>query len=176
MMKKRIITLEVNGEAIELLISPNRTLLDVLRNDLELTGTKRGCEEGACGVCTVLIDGQPFRSCLTLAVEAQGKSIETIEGLKQEEILHPVQEAFVSEGAVQCGFCTPGMVMTAKALLDENHNPTEEQIVAAISGNFCRCTGYYKIKKAIAKAAGENDAGKEDHGRVQNHWKIRNPR
>jgi carbon-monoxide dehydrogenase small subunit len=175
-MKKRTIILEVNGEAIELFINPNRTLLEVLRHDLDLTGTKRGCEEGACGACTVLIDGQPFRSCLTLAVEAQGKSIETIEGLKQEDILHPVQEAFVSEGAVQCGFCTPGMVMTAKALLDENPNPTEKEMVAAISGNLCRCTGYYKIKKAIAKAAAETYARKADNGRVQNHRKIRNSR
>jgi carbon-monoxide dehydrogenase small subunit len=164
MMKKRMITLDVNGEAVELLISPNRTLLDILRHDLELTGTKRGCEEGACGACTVLIDGKPFRSCLTLAVEAQGKSIETIEGVNKGEILHPVQEAFLSEGAVQCGFCTPGMVLAAKALLVESPNPTEEEIRTAISGNLCRCTGYYKIKKAIAKASSEASAGKEENG------------
>lgn len=170
-----MIILKVNGEAVELLVSPNRTLLDVLRKDLELTGTKRGCEQGACGACTVLIDGQPFRSCLTLAVEVQGRSIETIEGLRQEEILHPVQEAFVSEGAVQCGFCTPGMVMTAKALLEENPNPTEEEITTAISGNLCRCTGYYKIKRAIVKAAAETYAKKEDNARMQDHRKICNP-
>ena len=128
-------------------------VLEVLREDLELVGTKRGCDEGACGTCTVLMDGQPVRSCLTLAIEAQNRKVITIEGLQPEGDLHPVQQAFVEEGAVQCGFCTPGMVLTAKALLDENPSPTEEEILRAISGNLCRCTGYYKIKKAISKAA-----------------------
>ncbi len=152
-MKKRAITLNVNDETHELFIPPNRTLLEVLRDDLELVGTKRGCDMGVCGTCTVLIDGQPVRSCLTLAVEVQDKRITTIEGLEREGALHPVQEAFVEEGAVQCGFCTPGMILTGKALLDENPTPTDEEILWAISGNLCRCTGYYKIKKAIRKAS-----------------------
>ncbi len=153
-MKKRVIELNVNGESHELLVSPNRTLLEVLREDLELTGTKRGCDQGACGTCTVLIDGKPVRSCLTLAVEAQGKKITTIEGLQEGEKITPLQEAFVSEGAVQCGFCTPGMILTATALLAENPTPAEEDILRAISGNLCRCTGYFKITKAIMKIAG----------------------
>ncbi len=152
-MKKRAVTLHVNDETHELLIHPSRTLLEVIRDDLELMGTKRGCDEGACGTCTVLIDGIPVRSCLTLAIEVQGKRITTIEGLQAGGRLDPIQEAFVSEGAVQCGFCTPGMILTAKALLNENPNPTEEEVLWAISGNLCRGTGYYKIKKAILKAA-----------------------
>jgi aerobic carbon-monoxide dehydrogenase small subunit len=152
-MKKRAITLTVNDETHELFISPNRTLLEVLREDLELVGTKRGCDMGVCGTCTVLIDGQPVRSCLTLAVEVQDKRITTIEGLDHGGALHPVQKAFVEEGAVQCGFCTPGMILTAKALLDENPAPTDDEILWAISGNLCRCTGYYKIKKAIQKTS-----------------------
>ena len=152
-MKKRAVTLHVNDETHELLIYPSRTLLEVIRDDLELMGTKRGCDEGACGTCTVLIDGMPVRSCLTLAIEVQGKRITTIEGLQAGGRLDPLQESFVSEGAVQCGFCTPGMILTAKALLNENPNPTEEEVLWAISGNLCRCTGYYKIKKAILKAA-----------------------
>jgi aerobic-type carbon monoxide dehydrogenase small subunit (CoxS/CutS family) len=152
-MKKRPVTLDVNGEVHELFIYPNRTLLQVLREDLELMGTKRGCDEGTCGTCTVLMDGIPVRSCLTLAVEVQSKKIVTIEGLLEEGKISPLQEAFVSEGAVQCGFCTPGMILTAKALLEENPDPTEDQVLRAISGNLCRCTGYYKIKKAILKMA-----------------------
>jgi carbon-monoxide dehydrogenase small subunit len=158
-MKKRAITLNVNNETHEIFVNPNRTLLEVLREELELTGAKRGCDEGACGTCTVLIDGIPVRSCLTLAIEAQGKKITTIEGLQQGEDLTPLQRAFLSEGAVQCGFCTPGMILTAKALLDENPFPTEEEVLRAISGNLCRCTGYYKIKKAIMKIS-------EKQGRV----------
>ncbi len=154
-MKKRVISLNVNDETYEVFVNPNRTLLEVLREELELTGTKRGCGEGACGTCTVLIDGRPVRSCLTLAIEAQDRKITTIEGLQDGGGLSPLQKAFLSEGAVQCGFCTPGMILTAKALLDENSSPTEEEVLRAISGNLCRCTGYYKIKKAIMKMAGE---------------------
>lgn len=147
------IKLKVNGEDYELLIPPNRTLLEALREDLALTGAKEGCQDGTCGSCTVLLDGKPVRSCLVLAVEAEGKEILTIEGLSKGEELHPIQEAFVNYGAVQCGFCTPGMILTAKALLDSNPDPSEEEIREAISGNLCRCTGYVKIVEAIAEAA-----------------------
>lgn len=154
-MGRRIIKLRVNGEDYELMIAPQRTLLEVLREDLELTGTKEGCEDGTCGACTVLLDGKPIRSCLLLAVEAEGKDILTIEGLAQGERLHPLQEAFISNGAIQCGFCTPGMILTAKALLDENPSPTEEEIREAICGVLCRCTGYVKIVEAIMAAPKE---------------------
>lgn len=154
-MKKKVITLNINNEIHELFINPNRTLLEVLREELELTGTKRGCDEGVCGTCTVLIDGRPVRSCLTLAIEARDRKITTIEGLQPGGDLTPLQKAFLSEGAVQCGFCTPGMILTAKALLDENPFPKEEEVLRAISGNLCRCTGYYKIKKAIMRIANE---------------------
>jgi len=129
--------------------------VEVLRNNLELTGTKQGCGEGACGTCTVLLNGKPVRSCLTLAVEAQGKEIVTIEGLAERGALHPVQKAFIEYGAIQCGFCTPGMILTAKAFLDESPHPTEEEVRRAISGVVCRCTGYAKIVEAILAAAGE---------------------
>jgi carbon-monoxide dehydrogenase small subunit len=152
-MEKRIIQLTVNGEEYEAVVAPNRTLLEVLRDDLHLTGTKEGCGEGACGTCTVLLDGKPVRSCLTLAVEVQGREITTIEGLAPMGELHPVQRAFVEYGAIQCGFCSPGMILTAKALLDENPNPTEQEARQAISGNVCRCTGYAKIIEAMLKAA-----------------------
>src|SRR5512139_806407 len=131
-MKKRAIILNVNNETYEIFINPNKTLLEVLREELELTGAKRGCDEGVCGVCTVLMDGLPIRSCLTLAIEAQERKITTIEGLQQGEDLTPLQKAFLSEGAVQCGFCTPGMILTAKALLDENPFPTEREVLRAI--------------------------------------------
>ena len=146
---KRIITLNVNGEDFEVLIEVHRTLLEVLREDLGLTGTKRGCDLGTCGACTVLIEGKPYLSCLTLAVDVQGKKIVTIEGLAQGEEIHPLQKAFVEKGAIQCGFCTPGMILTAKAFLDENPHPSEEEVKKAISGNLCRCTGYIKIVEAI---------------------------
>ena len=146
---KRIITLNVNGEDFEALIETHRTLLEVLREDLGLTGTKRGCDLGTCGACTVLIEGKPYLSCLTLAVDVQGKKIVTIEGLAQGEEIHPLQKAFVEKGAIQCGFCTPGMILTAKAFLDENPHPSEEEVKKAISGNLCRCTGYIKIVEAI---------------------------
>jgi carbon-monoxide dehydrogenase small subunit len=155
-MEKQLIQLTVNGEDHDVVVTPNQTLVDVLREDLELTGTKVGCDEGACGTCTVLIDGKPVRSCLTLAVEAQGKSIETIEGLASGGELHPVQKAFIEHGAIQCGFCTPAMILTSKAFLEQNPHPTEEEVRRAISGVVCRCTGYAKIVEAIMAAAGES--------------------
>jgi carbon-monoxide dehydrogenase small subunit len=152
-MEKRIIRLTVNDEEEELMVTPNRTLLEVLRNDLNLTGAKEGCGEGACGACTVLVDGQPVYSCLTLAVEVQGKAITTIEGLADGARLHPIQQAFVDHAAIQCGFCSPGMILIAKALLDENPRPTQQEAREGISGNVCRCTGYAKIVEAILEAA-----------------------
>jgi len=154
-MKKRVVMLNVNNENYEVFINPNKTLLEVLRGELDLIGTKRGCEEGVCGTCTVLVEGRPVRSCMTLAVEARDKRIVTIEGLQKDGHLTPLQEAFISEGAVQCGFCTSGMILTAYSLLNENPFPTEEEVLRALSGNLCRCTGYYKIKKAIMRVAQE---------------------
>ena len=151
---KQLVSLRVNGEDYELVIPSHRTLLEVLREDLSLTGTKEGCEDGACGSCTILLDGKPVRSCLLLAVEVEGQDIVTIEGLAQGERLDPVQQSFVDYGAIQCGFCTPGMILTARALLSENPKPTEDEIRRAISGVLCRCTGYTKIVEAIA-AVGE---------------------
>ena len=152
-MKKQTIRLTVNGKPHALQVFPNQTLLEVLREDLSLTGTKEGCQDGTCGSCTVLLDGKPVRSCLVLALEAEGKGVLTIEGLANGDRLHPIQEAFVKHGGIQCGFCTSGMVLTAKALLDSNPNPTEQEIREAISGNLCRCTGYVKIVKSVAAAA-----------------------
>jgi carbon-monoxide dehydrogenase small subunit len=152
-MEKRLVQLRVNGEVHDVAVTPNETLVEVLRERLELTGTKMGCGEGACGTCTVLLDGKPVRSCLTLAVEAQGKEIVTIEGLAQGTELHPVQKAFIEHGAIQCGFCSPAMILTSKALLDENPHPTEEEVRRAISGVVCRCTGYAKIVEAVLAAA-----------------------
>jgi carbon-monoxide dehydrogenase small subunit len=154
-MKKAAITLKVNNETYDMVAYPNRTLLEVLRDDLHLTGTKESCGEGVCGSCTVLVDGTPVRSCLTLAVAVQGKEITTIEGLSAGEKLHPVQEAFVNHHAIQCGFCSPGMILTSYALLAENPNPTEKEIRRAISGNVCRCTGYAKIVEAVKSLAEE---------------------
>jgi carbon-monoxide dehydrogenase small subunit len=153
-IEKKSVVLRVNGEEQELLIHPHRTLAEVLREDLQLTGTKESCNEGACGTCTVLLDGEPVRSCLLLAADAEGREITTIEGLAKEGKLHPLQASFVEHYAIQCGFCTPGMILTAKALLDANPNPTDKEIRQAISGNICRCTGYAKIVEAI-KAASE---------------------
>jgi carbon-monoxide dehydrogenase small subunit len=161
-MEKRVVSLTVNGEEYEVVVAPHQTLLEVLKDDLYLTGTKGGCGEGACGTCTVLLDGKPVRSCLTLAVEVQGKEITTIEGLAPMGELHPVQKAFVEYGAIQCGFCTPGMILTTKALLDENPNPTEQEARQAISGNVCRCTGYAKIVEAMLKAAEVVQGGRRE--------------
>jgi len=148
------IDLKVNAEIYTVSVRPNETLLDVLRDKIGLTGTKKGCDTGQCGACTVLLDGNPVPSCLVLAVDVKGRDILTIEGVAENGRLHPIQEAFVNEGAVQCGYCTPGMILSAKALLDRNPNPSEQEIKEAISGNLCRCTGYVKIVQAISTAAG----------------------
>lgn len=150
------LTLNVNGETYVVEHVPvSRTLLQVLRDDLGLTGTKEGCGEGDCGACTVIMDGKAVNSCLVLAAEAEGKAVVTVEGLVKDGKLHPLQQAFVDEGAVQCGFCTPGMLMSAKALLDVNPSPTEAEIRTTLSGNLCRCTGYVRIVSAVQKAAVE---------------------
>ncbi len=141
--------LKINGKDYRLDVDPYRTLLDVIREDIGLKGTKESCGEGQCGACTVLMDGKAVNSCLILAVEANGKEVLTIEGMATARGLHPIQSAFVQHGAIQCGFCTPGMVLSAKALLDTNPTPTEEQVRRAIAGNLCRCTGYSKIVEAI---------------------------
>jgi aerobic carbon-monoxide dehydrogenase small subunit len=154
-MTKISIPLRINQEMYEVVTYPNRTLLEVLREDLSLTGAKESCGQGVCGSCTVLLDGLPVRSCLLLAVEARGKEITTIEGLARGEELHPVQEAFIEHHAIQCGFCTSGMILTSAALLEDNPNPTEEEIRDAISGNICRCTGYAKIVEAVQAVSGK---------------------
>jgi carbon-monoxide dehydrogenase small subunit len=146
---KHILKLNVNGEEYEVLTEIHKTLLEVLREDLELTGTKRGCDLGTCGTCTVLIEGRPYLSCLTLAVDVQGKKVLTIEGLAKGGDLHPLQKAFAEKGAIQCGFCTPGMILTAKAFLDDQPHPSGDEVKKAIAGNLCRCTGYVKIVEAI---------------------------
>jgi len=151
--------ISVNGQDYEISTGPHRTLLDVLRNDLNLTGTKEGCGTGSCGSCTVLMDGQAVNSCLVFAAEAEGKAITTIEGLSLDGGLHPLQQAFMDQGAVQCGFCTPGVILTAKALLDINPRPTESQVRGAIAGNLCRCTGYEKIVRAIMSVARSSEKG-----------------
>jgi aerobic carbon-monoxide dehydrogenase small subunit len=150
---KSFIQLTINGQPVEAVVEPNRTLLQLLREDLGLTGTKHGCGLGDCGACTVILDGQPVNSCLVLAIQANGGEVLTIEGLAENGKLHPIQQAFVDRGAIQCGFCTPGMILSAKALLDANPKPTEQEIRMAISGNLCRCTGYQKIVEAIDEAA-----------------------
>jgi carbon-monoxide dehydrogenase small subunit len=153
MEMKAVITLTVNGVERELAIEPNRTLVDVLRYDLELTGTKKGCDVGECGSCTVILNGKPVNSCLVLAIQANGAEILTIEGLKPPQGLHPLQQAFVDKGAIQCGFCTPGMILSASNLLKQKPNPTEVEIRTALSGNLCRCTGYQKIVEAVQSVA-----------------------
>ncbi len=154
-MKTIPLHLNVNGDDYHVMVKPNQVLLDVLRDDLELTGTKEGCGLGKCGACTVLLDDRPVHSCLILALQADGCRVTTIEGIGEKQF-HPLQEAFVEKGAIQCGFCTPGMINTAKALLDENPNPSEEDIKLAIAGNLCRCTGYHKIVDAIHSCACES--------------------
>jgi aerobic-type carbon monoxide dehydrogenase small subunit (CoxS/CutS family) len=143
----------LNGQEREIYVEPRRTLLDALRKDLGLTGTKKGCDEGTCGACTVLLDGKPIYACMALAIECEGKSIETIENLERNGELHPIQQAFIEEDGLQCGYCTPGQVMSLKALLDVKRNPTAEEIRYALSGNLCRCGAYPKILKAALKAA-----------------------
>ena len=151
--RKQLVALNINGEAYELAIVPTHTLLEVLREDAGLTGTKHGCEQGECGLCTVLVDGLPQFSCLTLAVEAQGSEIRTVEGLASGGELHPLQRAFAEKGASQCGYCSPGMLMSADALLQRNPSPSRSEIRAALAGNLCRCTGYLAIIDAVELAA-----------------------
>lgn len=146
---KRQVTLNVNGEVHEVEIEPNRLLLQVLRDNIGLTGTKEGCSIGVCGACSVIVDGRLVSSCLTLAAGCAGKNIETIEGLAKDGKLHPLQQAFIEYGGFQCGICTPGQIMAAKALLDENPKPSEEEVKEWMSGNLCRCTGYYKILESV---------------------------
>lgn len=150
---KQQIALEINGRVYDLVISQRDLLVDVIRKKIGLTGTKKGCGNGDCGACTVLVDGEPTLSCLTLAISCNGKKISTVEGLAQGVQLHPIQEAFINHGAIQCGYCTPGMLMSAKGLLDKNPKPTLEEIKVAISGNLCRCTGYKRIVEAIQMAS-----------------------
>ena len=150
---KKLITLNINGRDYDLAVSPRDLLVDVIRKKVGLTGTKKGCGQGDCGACTVLIDGRPVLSCITLAVTCQGKKIVTIEGLAEGAKLHPLQQSFVDHGAVQCGYCTPGMILSAKALLDRKPDPSEEEIKRGLAGNLCRCTGYKKIVEAVSAAA-----------------------
>jgi len=153
------LNLSVNGETVEASFAPYKTLLEVLREDLALTGTKHGCELGECGACAVLVDGEPQLSCLLLAFECAGRNVETVEGLARGAELHPLQAAFADLGAAQCGYCTPGLLMTAKALLEREPNPSRERIREAVSGNLCRCTGYQQIFEAIEEAAKRLGAG-----------------
>ncbi len=154
-MKKQVIGLRVNGEDYEVAIYPHRTLLEVLREEIMLTGTKEGCGMGACGACTVLVDDEAVLACLTLALSVQGKEIRTVEGLTRGQEISPLQAAFVEHDAIQCGFCTPGMLMSSTALLSKNPHPEVYEIKRAISGNLCRCTGYVKIVEAIRAVAGK---------------------
>lgn len=150
---KKLLTLRINGEDYDVAISPTAFLIDVIRETVGLTGTKKGCGIGDCGACTVLIDGRPALSCITLALSCTGKEITTIEGLSRGSELHPVQKAFIDKGAVQCGFCTPGMILSATALLQENPRPSQDEIKTAMAGNLCRCTGYTKIMEAVEHAS-----------------------
>ncbi|MCX8021839.1 MAG: (2Fe-2S)-binding protein [Syntrophorhabdaceae bacterium] len=152
------LNIKVNGKDYELQVKPWATLLDVIREEIGLTGTKEGCGEGECGACTVIMDGMAVNSCIVLAMEANNREVITIEGLAEGDRLHPIQEAFLEKGGMQCGFCTPGMIMSTKVLLDGNKNPTDEEIRKALEGNFCRCTGYTKIFESV-KAAAEKMRG-----------------
>jgi aerobic-type carbon monoxide dehydrogenase small subunit (CoxS/CutS family) len=153
-VERVVLTLDVNGERSDLLLPVHKTLLEVLREDMQLTGTKHGCELGECGTCTVLVDGKPELSCLLLPVQLQGNAITTIEGLADGSTLHPLQQAFAELGAAQCGYCTPGILLSARSLLEENPHPSRDAIRAALAGNLCRCTGYTKILDAVELAAG----------------------
>lgn len=157
----------VNGRPVALAVEPRTILLDVLRERLTLTGTKRSCDSQVCGACTVLLDGQPVSSCCTLAYEADGRTVETIEGLSRSPGLHPIQQAFVDRAAIQCGFCTPGFVLTTKALLAENPAPTREEIETFLGGNLCRCTGYWNILDAVEEAAKRMSGNDAAHGDVE---------
>jgi carbon-monoxide dehydrogenase small subunit len=156
---KARVTLTVNGEATDVLADGYKTLLEVLREDLQLTGTKHGCELGECGACAVLLDGEPVLSCLVLGIECDGRSVTTVEGLPRDGVLDPLQEAFADLGASQCGYCTPGILVTARALLDRNPHPSRDDIREALAGNLCRCTGYLQILDAVERAAHDPTAG-----------------
>src|SRR3989475_13321033 len=155
------LTLTVNGETHELFVDASRSLLDVVRNDVGLTGSKEGCDDSECGACMMLLDGRPVNACSYLTLQAEGRAITTVEGLSAGDDLHPLQQAFLEEGAVQCGFCTPGMVISAIALLGSNPDPTEEDVRVALSGNLCRCTGYDGIVKAVLRVSREGDTRKQ---------------
>ena len=152
---KSLLTLTVNGKIYEVAVEPHRTLVEVLREEIGLTGTKVGCGEGDCGACTVLLDSKAVNSCLVLALQANGREVTTIEGLADGDTLHPIQGAFIKHGAIQCGFCSPGMILSSKALLDKTPAPTEEEIRTGLAGNLCRCTGYQKIVEAVRDAAAQ---------------------
>jgi len=152
-MKKQVLTLTVNGTEQQVAVNANATLVEVLRKDLGLTGTKIGCGEGDCGACTVLLDGEAVNSCLVLALQTEGREVTTIEGLSDGIHLHPIQQAFIEKGAVQCGFCSPGMVLSSKALLESNPHPSDQEVRAGLAGNLCRCTGYQKIVEAVTDVA-----------------------
>ena len=158
---KAQLTLTVNGETRELVVGVHKTLLEVLREDLGLTGTKHGCELGECGTCTVLVDGEPVLSCLALPIEMQGRAIKTVEGMADGSHLHPLQQAFAELGAAQCGYCTPGILLTAEALLEDNPLPSRDEVRVALAGNLCRCTGYTKILDAVELAALRMNGGRE---------------
>ena len=164
---KQAIELKVNGQLYELEVQPWRTLLEVIRDQLGLTGTKESCSEGHCGACTVLMDNEVVNSCLVLAVEAQGKDIVTIEGLAQDGKLHPIQEAFIEYGGLQCGFCTPGIILATKTFLDENPEPTQQEIMGALQGHLCRCTGYVQIVESV-KGAAKKLKESRSHGELSN--------
>ncbi len=153
-VQRQVVSLDVNGERTELFLAVHKTLLEVLREDMQLTGTKHGCELGECGTCTVLVDGRPELSCLLLPVQVEGRAITTIEGLASGSQLHPLQQAFAELGAAQCGYCTPGILLSAKSLLETNARPSRDDIREALAGNLCRCTGYAKILEAVELAAG----------------------
>lgn len=155
-MNKKTIEFTLNGQHVKAQVSPQRLLIDFLREDLGFTGTKKGCGIGECGACTIIVDGKTVNSCMLLAVMVDGSSVETIEGLSKGDSLHPLQESFINHGAVQCGFCIPGMVLSAKVLLDENPKPMRQEIKVALSGNVCRCTGYKKIIDAVEAVANTN--------------------
>jgi aerobic-type carbon monoxide dehydrogenase small subunit (CoxS/CutS family) len=164
---KARLTCTVNQEPVEVLVDGYKTVLEMLREDLQLTGTKHGCELGECGACAVLLDGEPVLSCLVLAVECDGRAVTTVEGLATGSALHPLQETFADLGAAQCGYCTPGILITAKALLDRNPKPTRDEIKDALAGNLCRCTGYLQIVEAVEAAAGQVRAGADGCGQVR---------
>jgi carbon-monoxide dehydrogenase small subunit len=155
---KQAITLRVNGEDYDIVVEGRTRLLDAIREQCDLTGAKEGCSTGDCGACTVLVDGKPITSCMTFAAAMAGRELTTIEGIAQGSQLHPVQEAFIEYGGLQCGICTPGMILSAKALLDDNSQPSKEEIRFALAGNLCRCTGYQKIVEAVVKASERNGA------------------